>query len=121
MITLLFDRRLHTAFGKKTEVQSAVQAVLQDLAALVSARVLLPPWVAAQPTLSAVGVDAFGSYYGLIETVIGGMDRETIATHYKQLFRFLLAAFDMRLQLLNTYEESNDMDGVVDEVDANDA
>ncbi|KAI8334013.1 hypothetical protein BC941DRAFT_473243 [Chlamydoabsidia padenii] len=85
-----------------------VENVLSEMATNVPPRVLLAPVFGHFDKAVANGTKSTLALYTLVAQAIQSMSRDVITTHYKQIFKFFLLAFDMRRSNKNI--KANDLD-----------
>ncbi|KAG0164360.1 HEAT repeat-containing protein 1 [Apophysomyces sp. BC1034] len=94
------------ADSQKAMVKDKVAAVISGIASNVPPRVLLNPVFACYASAVKNGKDSTLALYSLVSQAIRSMSRDVVTTHYKQIFKFFLVAFDMRREHGETFEEA---------------
>ncbi|KAI8096220.1 uncharacterized protein BX664DRAFT_290957 [Halteromyces radiatus] len=87
---------------------SKAKNVLTEMATNVPPRVLLAPVFGFYEKAVENGTKSTLALYSLVAQAIQSMPRDVITTHYKQIFKFFLLAFDMRR--LHPDMDSTDID-----------
>ncbi|KAI8359067.1 hypothetical protein EDC96DRAFT_609191 [Choanephora cucurbitarum] len=81
---------------QKATIESKAVSVLTQLATNVAPRVLLTPVFAFYDTAVKNGKKSVLALYSVVSQAIRTMSRDVMTSHYKQLFKFFLTAFDVR-------------------------
>ncbi|KAL9551329.1 hypothetical protein MBANPS3_004308 [Mucor bainieri] len=84
------------AHAQKALIEAKATAVLSQLATSVSPRVLLTPVFAFFDTAIRNGTKSTLALCAVVSQAIRSMTRDVMTSHYKQLFKFFLIAFDIR-------------------------
>ncbi|KAI8390372.1 hypothetical protein BD560DRAFT_362243 [Blakeslea trispora] len=92
---------------QKATIESKAVHVLSQLATNVSPRVLLTPVFAFYDTAVKNGTKSILALYSIISQAIRNMSRDVMTSHYKQLFKFFLTAFDIRRLHDNQLEDED--------------
>ncbi|KAG2204341.1 hypothetical protein INT47_009383 [Mucor saturninus] len=95
------------AHAQKAIIETKTRAVLSQLASSVSPRVLLSPVFAFYETAIKNGKKSTLALCSIVSQAIRAMSRDVMTSHYKQLFKFFLTAFDIRRSHNDDFEESD--------------
>ncbi|KAI8388394.1 uncharacterized protein BYT42DRAFT_559927 [Radiomyces spectabilis] len=82
--------------AQRQAVKEKADAVLSAVATKVPPRVLLTPVFAFYDSALKRGKNCVLSLYSVVSQAIRTMSRDVMTSHYKQLFKFFLLAFDIR-------------------------
>ncbi|KAL6058638.1 snoRNA-binding rRNA-processing protein utp10 [Balamuthia mandrillaris] len=88
------------------QVMAKVSSILNYLAANVDPRLILPAVFASFKFVTAQGPLATTHHLKLLSAVVKNMDRTTLQSQHKRLFKFLMQSFDYRRQHAENVEES---------------
>lgn len=94
------------AHTQKVLIESKATAVLSQLASSVSPRVLLSPVFSFYEQAIKNGKKSTLALCSVVSQAIKAMSRDVMTSHYKQLFKFFLLAFDVRRTHSKEFEES---------------
>ncbi|CDS10813.1 hypothetical protein LRAMOSA11299 [Lichtheimia ramosa] len=89
---------------QRTLAEQKATEVLTTMATSIPPRVLLTPVFACYETVVKYGRKSILALLSLIADIIRNTTREVMTSHYKQLFKFFLLAFDIRRQ--NHFDDS---------------
>lgn len=94
------------AHSQKALIETKTTAVLSQLATSVSPRVLLTPVFAFYDSAIQNGSKSTLALCSVVSQAIRSMTRDVMTSHYKQLFKFFLIAFDLRRTHSKNFDES---------------
>jgi hypothetical protein len=95
------------AHSQKAIIESKTKSVLTELATNVPPRVLLAPVFNFYDNAIKNGKDATLAFFSVVSQAIRTMSRDTMTSHYKQLFKFFLLSFDVRRAQSAVFSESD--------------
>ncbi|KAF1803275.1 hypothetical protein V8B55DRAFT_1587041 [Mucor lusitanicus] len=95
------------AHSQKALIEAKTTAVLSQLATSVAPRVLLTPVFAFFDAAIQNGTKSTLALCSVVSQAIRTMTRDVMTSHYKQLFKFFLIAFDIRRTHSQDFEESD--------------
>ncbi|KAI9261063.1 hypothetical protein BY458DRAFT_557445 [Sporodiniella umbellata] len=81
---------------QKSAIEAKGKSVLNAIATHVPPRVLLNPLFSYYETAVKQGKNSTLALCSMVSSAIRAMNREVMTSHYKQLFKFFLMAFDLR-------------------------
>lgn len=94
------------AHTQKALIETKTRSVLSQLASSVSPRVLLTPVFTFYETAIKNGKKSALALLSVVSQAIRTMSRDIMTSHYKQLFKFFLIAFDIRRAHGDKFEEA---------------
>lgn len=95
------------AHSQKALIEAKTTAVLSQLATSVAPRVLLTPVFAFFDAAIQNGTKSTLALCSVVSQAIRSMTRDVMTSHYKQLFKFFLIAFDIRRTHSKAFDESD--------------
>ncbi|KAI9486718.1 MAG: hypothetical protein EXX96DRAFT_646489 [Benjaminiella poitrasii] len=90
---------------QKATIEAKATNVLSEMATHVSPRVLLTPVFSFFETAIKNGEKSTLAYLSVVSQTIRTMTRDVMTSHYKQLFKFFLTAFDIRRSHSKDFED----------------
>lgn len=95
------------AHTQKVTIEAKTRSVLSQLACNVSPRVLLTPVFAFYEHAIKNGKKSALALLSVVSEAIRTMSRDVMTSHYKQLFKFFLIAFDIRRAHADVFDEAD--------------
>ncbi|GAA5816136.1 hypothetical protein MFLAVUS_009661 [Mucor flavus] len=95
------------AHTQKVMIEAKTRSVLSQLACNVSPRVLLTPVFAFYEHAIKNGKKSALALCSIVSEAIRTMSRDVMTSHYKQLFKFFLIAFDIRRAHADVFDEAD--------------
>ncbi|KAG1122717.1 hypothetical protein G6F42_011219 [Rhizopus arrhizus] len=118
MLNGLLNPSIYTydaAHSQKALIEAKATAVLSQLATSVAPRVLLTPVFSFFETAIQNGTKSTLALCSVVSQAIRNMTRDVMTSHYKQLFKFFLIAFDIRRTHSKDFDES-DINAIEDSI-----